>query len=79
MGHIVSHGVYRKLRKRLDRFPIGAPESKTMYEVLKTIYTIEEAEVAIKMPMRFSTLKDLSKKTGKSMSNIIEESISKLF
>lgn len=65
MGHIVSQGVYQKLRKRLDRYPIGAPESKTMYDILKTIYTTEEAEVASKMPMRFSTLEDLSKKINK--------------
>lgn len=70
MGHIASQGVYQKLRKRLDRFPIGAPESKTMYEVLKTIYTTEEADVASKMPMRFSTLEDLSKKTNKDIKTL---------
>ncbi len=64
MGHIASQGVYQKLRKRLDKNPIGAPESKTMYEILRTMYTTEEADIASRMPMRFSTLKDLSKKTN---------------
>ena len=70
MGHIASQGVYQKLRKRLDRNTIGAPESKTMFEILKTMYTTEEAEIACQMPMRFSTLKDLSKKTNKALKKL---------
>ncbi|RMG58728.1 MAG: 4Fe-4S dicluster domain-containing protein [Deltaproteobacteria bacterium] len=61
MGHLgKAYGVYGKLRERLDMFPIGAPESKEIYEILKILYTEQEAEVASKMPLRFASLRRIS-------------------
>jgi ferredoxin len=59
-------GVYGKLRKRLDRFPIGAPAAKELYEILRILFSEEEASVASRMPMRFSTLDRISRLTRKS-------------
>lgn len=40
MGHLSrGHGVYGKLQKRLDRFMIGAPPSREIFEILKLLYT----------------------------------------
>ena len=40
MGHIRNgHGVYGRLQKRLDRFPIGAPPAPALFEILKRLYT----------------------------------------
>lgn len=67
MGHLSGGlGVYGKLRERLDRFVIGAPPSKEIYEILKTLYTEEEAYVASRMPVKMSTLTKLAKSMGKS-------------
>jgi Pyruvate/2-oxoacid:ferredoxin oxidoreductase delta subunit len=51
MGHLAGKHAYKKLRERLDQMPVGAPGRKTIYEILKIIYTPEEAELAAKMPL----------------------------
>jgi electron transport complex protein RnfB len=52
--------VYRKLREKLDMFPIGFPESDDAYEILKTLYSPEEAELALRLPMLNKSLNDLA-------------------
>jgi hypothetical protein len=67
VGHIRNgNGVYGRLQKRLDRFPIGAPPAAALYEILKRLYTEEEAEVASRMPIRFTDLAGIARRTGKS-------------
>ncbi len=67
MGHIRSgKGVYGRLRERLDRFPIGAPPAESLYEILKRLYTPEEAEVGARMPIRFTDLAGIARRTGKT-------------
>lgn len=67
MGHIRNgQGVYGRLQKRLDRFPIGAPPAAALYEILKRLFTEEEAEVGCRMPMRFAGLEEIARRTGKS-------------
>lgn len=66
MGHIRNgHGVYGRLQKRLDRFPIGAPPAPALYEILKRLYTEEEAEIGCRMPIRFADLAEIARRTGK--------------
>jgi len=64
MGHTTAKDTYAKLRERLDRYPVGAPGQSTIFEILQTIYTEEEARIACRMPLRFSSLKTLSRRTG---------------
>jgi len=53
VGHIHNeNGVYGRLQKRLDRFPVGAPPAAALYEILKRLYTEEEAELAARMPIK---------------------------
>jgi len=67
MGHIRNgHGVYGRLQRRLDRFPIGAPPSPALYEILKRLYTEEEAEIACRMPIRFTGIAGIARRTRKS-------------
>ena len=67
MGHVHNgKGVYGRLQKRLDRFPIGAPPAKALYEILKRLYTEEEAEVGARMPIRFTDLEGIARRTRKS-------------
>ncbi|MDH3237180.1 MAG: 4Fe-4S dicluster domain-containing protein [Deltaproteobacteria bacterium] len=67
MGHLRSgQGVYGRLQKRLDRFPIGAPSAPALYEILRQLYTEEEAEIASRMPIRFTDIAGIARRTGKS-------------
>ncbi|MFH1537464.1 MAG: 4Fe-4S binding protein [bacterium] len=62
MGHLAG-GVYHQLQHRLDRYPVGAPESKELYEILRILYSEEEAALAARMPMAPKTLKELIRVT----------------
>lgn len=72
MGHIRNgQGVYGRLQKRLDRFPIGAPPAPALYEILKRLYTEEEAEIACRMPIRFTDVAGIARRTGKSPETLL--------
>ncbi len=67
MGHMGSGlGVYGKLQRRLDRYPIGAPPAKELYEILRILFSEKEASIASRMPIRFSDIGELSRLTKKS-------------
>jgi len=67
MGHIRNgHGVYGRLQRRLDRFPVGAPPAPALFEILKRLYTEEEAEIACRMPVRFTGIAAIARRTRKS-------------
>jgi len=67
MGHIRNgQGVYGRLQKRLDRFPIGAPPAEALYEILKRLFTEEEAAIGCRMPIKFTDLAGIARRTGKT-------------
>ncbi len=67
MGHLRSgQGVYGRLLKRLDRFPIGAPPAPALYEILRRLYSKEEAEIACRLPIRFTDIRGIATRTGRS-------------
>ncbi|MGE5247820.1 MAG: 4Fe-4S binding protein [Verrucomicrobiota bacterium] len=71
MGHVRSaRGVYGRLQERLDRFPIGAPPAESLFEILKNLYTPEEAEVGARMPIRFTDIEGIARRTGKSVEQL---------
>jgi NAD-dependent dihydropyrimidine dehydrogenase PreA subunit len=59
-----EHGIYEKLADYLDSMPIGAPKTPELFEILKTLYTEEEAELAVKLPFLPMTLDALADRTG---------------
>lgn len=72
MGHIRNgHGVYGRLQRRLDRFPIGAPPAPALFEILKRLYTEEEAEIACRMPLRFTGVAGIARRTRKSPAALV--------
>ncbi|MBN1351169.1 4Fe-4S dicluster domain-containing protein [candidate division KSB1 bacterium] len=73
MGHLAAKSVYQNLQQRLDRMPVGAPEHKAFYEILKLLFTEEEAFIASRMPIRFSSLKTIQKRTGKNIRYLKEK------
>lgn len=73
MGHGAAKSIYQKLHQRLDRMPVGAPEHRAFLEILKHLFTEEEALIASRMPIRFSTVETIKKRTGKSNAYLREK------
>ena len=63
MGHSSAKDIYRKLGKKIDGSYARAPWNKTLYLLLKELYTAEEAEVLVKMPYGLSTFEQIVKVT----------------
>jgi Fe-S-cluster-containing hydrogenase component 2 len=59
-----EHAIYEKLADYLNSMPIGAPKTPELFEILKTLYTEEEAELAVKLPFLPMTLDALADRTG---------------
>jgi len=65
MGHIHNPDrEYRLLQQRLDRNVTGAPDSPHFMEILKILFTPEDAAIARQIPTRFITVERLAKKLG---------------
>lgn len=65
MGHIVnSEREYRLLQQRLDHNVTGAPYSPVFIEILKLLFSSEEADIARQIPLRPTSLAVLSRKIG---------------
>ena len=65
MGHL--HHVkeeYLALRRHMDRSVCGLPEAPGVYEVLKLLFTEEEARLAVRLPMVPVKLKAIAKGLG---------------
>lgn len=64
MGHIGAKDVYRKLGKKIDGLTVRVPWTDSLYEILKELYTTEEADLVVRMPYSFSTIQQIAKETG---------------
>ncbi len=65
--------VYEKLRKKFDQWPIGFPESEEAIEILKTLFTPEEAELALSLPMLSRTLDEIAGELGEEPETLREK------
>lgn len=55
MGHhalLEKQSAYGRMIERLNRFPQGAPESATLYSILKMLFTEKEADLVAQMPIK---------------------------
>ena len=64
MGHLVGKDIYNKLGNKLENLTYRAPYNKAMYDIVKELYTLEEAELIVKMPDGIADIKTLVKITG---------------
>jgi ferredoxin len=65
MGHTIdATPVYERLQQRLDRNVTGAPDSPTLLEILRTLFSPEDAELAARIPTRLTTIPDLAGRLG---------------
>ena len=48
MGHLLANPdlAYQRLQQRLDRMPTGAPDSAVFQQILRLLFTEEEAGIA---------------------------------
>ena len=52
MAHHYSNSLYDRLADRLNRFPQGAPLSKSLFEILKILFTEREAGLVAQLPIK---------------------------
>lgn len=65
MGHhLDSKDNIVPLIDRLNRYPIGLPDSKTLQRILAILFSPDEAFVASRFPLQEASLKELSRATG---------------
>ena len=50
MGHLVGNDIYRQLGKKIDGLSMRAPGNRAVYNILKELYSPEEATLIVKMP-----------------------------
>lgn len=67
MGHTFADPdlAYQRLQQRLDRMPTGAPDSPVLQQILRLLFTVEEAQVAARMPT-ICSMPTLARRTGRS-------------
>jgi ferredoxin len=64
VGHLTRQRSHRALRDQLDRYPLGAPGNKLILDILETLFSQKEAALAAQLPLGFTTLEDISARTG---------------
>lgn len=70
MGHINIKKVYSDLQKRQDANVVGAPSHEKFYEILKHMFNEDEALVASKMPMKFSSRVKIAKRVNMPLQKV---------
>lgn len=64
MGHLAGKDVlYRELGKKIDGLTVKVPWNENFRAILRELYTVEEADLIIRMPYRLSPFKRIKKIT----------------
>lgn len=66
MAHITGRTGYKELIDRYNKFPQGAPESESLYKILKVMFTNDEASLVSLLPIKPFSVKDAAKIWKKS-------------
>jgi Pyruvate/2-oxoacid:ferredoxin oxidoreductase delta subunit len=77
MGHLSSKDIYKSLGNKIDNLTIRTPYNKTLHEILKSLYTLEEAELIVNMPYSLSRLERVAESTKKNIA-LTERLLNKL-
>jgi len=56
MGHVTGKGIYRNLGDKVDNLPLRTPWNDAFYQILKELYTPDEAQLICNMPYGMSNL-----------------------
>jgi ferredoxin len=52
MGHLSHHKAYTDLQRRIDQLPAGFPDTEEAMDILRLLFSPEEAEMVSKMPLK---------------------------
>jgi len=72
MAHLTGRTGYKELIDRFNKFPQGAPESESLYEILKVMFTHEEASLVSLLPIKPFSVKMAAKIWKKSEKETFE-------
>jgi len=72
MAHLTGRTGYKDLIDRYNRFPQGAPEAESLYEILRVMFTHDEASLVSLLPIKPFSVKDASKIWKKSLEESAE-------
>ena len=64
MGHIVAKDLYGALGEKIDGLSVRTPQTKAFHDILRQLYSAEEAELIVRMPYRLSRLEKIARVTG---------------
>jgi len=70
MGHLVGKEIYQKLGDKIDSLPYRINKNKALFNILKELYTSEEAELIVKMPLELSPAEQIEKATRIEISKL---------
>lgn len=71
MGHLAGKDFYRRLGDKIDNLSVRVSKNQTLFTILKELYTIEEAELVVKMPYSLSPSETIAKVTGFETNKVI--------
>ena len=71
MGHLVGKEIYQKLGDKIDNLSFRVYKNKALFDILKELYTTDEAELVTKMPYGLSSADKIEKATGLNKSKLI--------
>jgi len=75
MGHLVGKEIYQKLGDKIDSLPFRVNKNTAFFNILKALYSSDEAEVVVKMPYGFSSVDQVERITGfekNKLKNLLE-------
>ena len=64
MGHLAGKEIYQHWEIKLTISPSGSIKIKRLFNILKELYSSEEAELVVKMPYGLSPSDQIEKVTG---------------
>ncbi|NOY87645.1 MAG: 4Fe-4S dicluster domain-containing protein [Deltaproteobacteria bacterium] len=64
MGHLVGKDIYRDLGRKIDGLSVRTPWNDTLHQILRELYSAEEADVVVRMPYRLSRFEKIVQATG---------------
>jgi NAD-dependent dihydropyrimidine dehydrogenase PreA subunit/DNA-binding transcriptional regulator GbsR (MarR family) len=70
MGHIVGKDIYRSLGDKIDNLSVRVNKNITLYNILKELYSPEEAQLVTTMPYSLSPADEIARATGIEESRI---------
>ena len=64
--------IYERLREILDSHPTTAPKAKSIDEILRILFTPEEAALAVNMSYKTKSVSSIAKAAGLSESKVTQ-------